>query len=212
MLLFQKRFHAGLVGGTVTFTFRQWERPHVRPGGLYRVHPIGVVRVDAVDAVRVGEITEAEALAAGFSSLAEMLEYMRPAAKGAFGDDTSVWRIRLRHAGEADHVPAALDAKLGPEEIDELARRLERLDRRGAWTRRTLELIRRHPRVAASKLAAKVGRETAPFKVDVRKLKRLGLTQSFEVGYALTPRGRAFLRRANARSLSRGPLRRRRGR
>ena len=34
-----------------------------------------------------------------------------------------------------------------------------------------------------------------PFKVDVRKLKRLGLTQSFEVGYELSPRGRALLER-----------------
>jgi hypothetical protein len=38
-----------------------------------------------------------------------------------------------------------------------------------------------------------VGRETAPFKLDVRKLKNLGLTISLEVGYELSPRGQAFL-------------------
>jgi len=47
-------------------------------------------------------------------------------------------------------------------------------------------------------LAESVGRERDPFKIDVRKLKRLGLTQSFEVGYELSPRGRAFLARAPA--------------
>ena len=47
--------------------------------------------------------------------------------------------------------------------------------------------------VAASQLARKLGRETLPFKVDVRKLKKLGLTQSFEVGYEISPRGRAYL-------------------
>ena len=31
------------------------------------------------------------------------------------------------------------------------------------------------------------------FKLDVRKLKRLGLTVSLEVGYELSPRGRAYL-------------------
>ena len=84
------------------------------------------------------------------------------------------------------------------------------LDARAPWTRKTLALISRHPRIAASKLAARVGRETAPFKVDVRKLKRLGLTQSFEVGYEISPRGRAYLdavrrsgRRAGARAGSR---------
>ena len=47
--------------------------------------------------------------------------------------------------------------------------------------------------MAASKLAGKLRRETQPFKQDVRKLKRLGLTQSFEVGYEISPRGRAYL-------------------
>jgi hypothetical protein len=31
------------------------------------------------------------------------------------------------------------------------------------------------------------------FKRDVRRLKELGLTESLEVGYRLSPRGRAFL-------------------
>jgi hypothetical protein len=57
----------------------------------------------------------------------------------------------------------------------------------------TLLTIRRRPRVAASRLAKALGRETQPFKADVRKLKRLGLTVSYEVGYDLSPRGRAFL-------------------
>ena len=41
--------------------------------------------------------------------------------------------------------------------------------------------------------AAGFGRETLPFKTDVRKLKNLGLTDSLEVGYRLSPRGRAYL-------------------
>ena len=38
-----------------------------------------------------------------------------------------------------------------------------------------------------------LGRETAPFKLDVRKLKNLGLTLSFRIGYRLSPRGEAYL-------------------
>ena len=41
--------------------------------------------------------------------------------------------------------------------------------------------------------AASFGRDTQPFKVDVRKLKNLGLTYSLPVGYRLSPRGRAVL-------------------
>jgi hypothetical protein len=56
-----------------------------------------------------------------------------------------------------------------------------------------LELIRDHPATRAADLAASLGRDTRPFKTDVRKLKELGLTESLEVGYRLSPRGRALL-------------------
>ena len=38
-------------------------------------------------------------------------------------------------------------------------------------------------------------RERLAFKRDVRKLKELGLTESLDVGYRLSPRGRAVLDR-----------------
>jgi hypothetical protein len=49
--------------------------------------------------------------------------------------------------------------------------------------------------VRAADLAAAAGRERHPFKTDVRKLKALGLTESLEVGYRLSPRGLALLAR-----------------
>jgi hypothetical protein len=56
-----------------------------------------------------------------------------------------------------------------------------------------LEAIRERPGVRAPDLAASFGRETRPFKADVRKLKELGLTESLPVGYRLSPRGEAVL-------------------
>jgi hypothetical protein len=53
----------------------------------------------------------------------------------------------------------------------------------GPWTAAVLELIAENPGVRAPDLAARMGRETLPFKRDVRKLKELGLTESLEVGY-----------------------------
>jgi hypothetical protein len=204
MLLFQKRFHAGLVDGSVRLTFRRWEKPHVRPGGRYRCHPIGVLEVDTVDRVPVRAISEDEAHAAGFASRDELLGFMSQGPAGPLTADTEVWRIALHHGGDGDRVEIALDDRLTPEDVDALARRLERL---GDWTIPTLRLIGRRPRVAASVLAASLGRERDPFKVDVRKLKRLGLTQSFEVGYELSPRGRAFLQLFPRRRTSLAPRR-----
>jgi hypothetical protein len=193
VLLFQKRFHAGLVDGSIRLTVRRWATPRVKPGGRYRVHPIGVVEVDAVQRVKVRDLSEADARAAGFGSRAELVDYLRPMADAPLTGATVVFRVALHHGGDGDRVPAALDDRLTAEDVAELQRRLARLDGEKPWTRQVLRLIGRHPRVAASKLAKKLGRETEPFKVDVRKLKRLGLTQSFEVGYEVSPRGVAFL-------------------
>jgi hypothetical protein len=52
-------------------------------------------------------------------------------------------------------------------------------------------LIASSPGVRAEDLARSVGREKMPFKLDVRKLKELGLTESLETGYRLSPRGQA---------------------
>lgn len=195
MLLFQKRFQEGIVAGTVRTTFRQWDKPRVKVGGRYRVHPIGVVEVDAVSRVRLGDVTEADARAAGFADRAELIEFMRPVAKGPLTARTLLFRVDLHHGGDGDRVSLALEDALSEEDVEEIARRLRRLDGEEPWTRRTLSLIGRRPRTAASKLAPSFGLETLPFKERVRKLKRLGLTQSFEVGYELSPRGRAFLAR-----------------
>lgn len=199
MLLFQKRFHQGLVSGAIRLTFRRWDKPHVRVGGRYRCHPIGVLEVDHVARVKLAELDDADARLAGFASRDELVAYLRSARERPLGDDELLYRVELRHGGDGDRVEIALDAELSAADVAELRRRLARLDARGRWTRRTLQLIDAHPRVAASKLAARARRETLDFKADVRKLKRLGLTQSFEVGYELSPRGRAYLERTARR-------------
>lgn len=191
MLLFKKAFHAGLQSGAITLTYRRWQKPHVRPGGRYRCHPIGVLEVDAIELVSVASITEADAAAAGFATRAALVEYL--AELGEVTPATLVYRVALHHGGDGDRVELALAAELSPEDVAAIAAKLARLDRDGAWTAKTLALIKKKPRIAASKLAASLGRETLPFKVDVRKLKKLGLTQSFEVGYEISPRGEAFL-------------------
>ena len=75
--------------------------------------------------------------------------------------------------------------------------RLRRFDAHavdGPWTRRTLEMIRSHPGVRAADLCRLIGQEKLRFKGNVRKLKSMGLTESLEIGYRLSPRGSAFLR------------------
>lgn len=191
MLLFKKPFHAGLVSGEITLTFRRWQKPHVRAGGRYRCHPIGVLEVESVDVVEVRSITAEDARAAGFESREKLLEFL--GELGDLDEDTEVHRVKLHHGGDGDRVELALESTLGKEDVAAIKEKLARMDANGPWTKKTLAIIEKNPRVAASQLAKKLGRETLEFKTDVRKLKKLGLTQSFEVGYEISPRGRAYL-------------------
>src|SRR5262249_39551518 len=150
MLLFQKRFHAGLVDGSIRLTFRRWQKPHVRVGGRYRCHPIGVLEVDEVTRVPVSAISEDDARSAGFSSREELLDFMAEGPGGPLPPETEVWRVGLHYGGDGDRVEIALDDRLTDEDVTALSRRLERL---GDWTLPTLRLIARRPRVAASALA-----------------------------------------------------------
>jgi hypothetical protein len=189
-MLVQVRFREAIASGAVTLTFRRWKRPRVVAGNTYRT-AAGRIVVDAVDVVDPGRITDAEAKRAGFTSRAELLVRLRGA------NDLPTYRIRFRPAVGPD--PRALLAATGSfsdAEITELRLRLARLDRassHGDWTAEVLRTIAERPGVRAADLAAGFGRETQPFKLDVRKLKNLGLTLSLEVGYRLSPRGKAYL-------------------
>jgi hypothetical protein len=177
-----------IAAGTVTAVFRRWDRPRVRPGGTQRT-PVGVLEFTAVEPVDLASLTEQDAHAAGFADLSALL--------AAQPGDGQLYRIRLRVAGPDPRVELRSRAGMNAEERAELTKRLDRLDRAsrtGPWTATVLDLIAGNPGTRAPDLAARLGRETLPFKRDVRKLKELGLTESLPVGYRLSPRGEAYLR------------------
>ncbi|MEX0627154.1 MAG: hypothetical protein WD230_00825, partial [Cucumibacter sp.] len=86
-------------------------------------------------------------------------------------------------------------------DLAEIDATLDALDGRagiGAWTTKFLEMIEKNPARLAEELGSELGLEKHPFKSRVRKLKALGLTESLEVGYRLSPRGVAVLRHRRA--------------
>jgi hypothetical protein len=76
MLLFKKPFHEGLKSGAITITYRRWQKPHVKPRGRYRCHPIGVLEVDSVALVTVAAITADDAKRAGFATRDALVAYL----------------------------------------------------------------------------------------------------------------------------------------
>lgn len=191
-MLIEKRLHEGIRNGTITVMFRRWRARQVTSGNTYRT-AAGRVVVDDVTEVEPLTVRLRDARAAGYASVADVIADLR----GREGDP--VYLIRLRYVDEPD--PRDLLAnttRLSTSDVEEITRRLARLDAaspHGPWTEETLAIIQRRPAVRAGDLAEELGREMPPFKVDVRKLKNLGLTLSLDTGYRLSPRGKAYLRK-----------------
>jgi hypothetical protein len=188
-LLFEKRFWPSIADGSVTLTFRRWKRRQVVAGNRYRT-PAGIIEVTSVDVIEAAAITDADARRSGYPDA----ETLRADLRGT--PDLPVYRIAFHAVREPDPRDVlANTARLSGADIAEIDRRLARLDRsspHGPWTHQVLDVIAAHPEVRAPDLAASLGRETQPFKTDVRKLKNLGLTTSLRVGYRLSPRGAAY--------------------
>lgn len=191
-VLFPARVWSGIADGSVTVAFRRWERARARVGARHTT-PVGVVVIEDVAVVPVTAITEDDARRAGFADRAAMV------ADFDLGPDEELHRIEFSFAGDDPRI-ALREREPDAAELAALVERLDRMDVRmdvraagGPWTRQVLDLIAAHPGRRAPDLAAELGRETLPFKADVRKLKALGLTESLKVGYRLSPRGRALL-------------------
>jgi hypothetical protein len=163
--------------GEIGLVFRRWRKPTVKAGGTLNT-AVGQLAIDEVAEVDPAAITDAEARLAGHPSA--------DALRAALGGEGAVYRVQPRYLGDDPRKAMRTDTDLG----DVLAR-LKRLDAKAPWTRTVLDLIEANPARRAGDLAAMLGQETLPFKLNVRKLKALGLTESLEVGYRLTPRGQA---------------------
>ncbi len=187
-MLFDARTLRGLTEGRVTATYRRWTTVRPQPGSRFTTRA-GLVEVTSIAPADPNALTEADAAAAGFASLEALLAWT---AKKGIGD---LYRIGIRLAGPDPRVALRAAGTLDEAEIGALTARLDRMDRAAdrPWTRQALELIARNPGVVSTELAAAAGQERAYFKLRVRRLKALGLTESLEVGYRLSPRGSALL-------------------
>lgn len=186
-MLFRMKTLEGVARGEVSLAFRRWLKPTVKAGTRLRT-AIGELEILRVEAVEEGAIDEVEARAAGYADRAALLAELRD------GEGRQIYRIALGGL--------AVDARIALRREDELGEdeRTKLLARFAAWEKvkpgyfpAILRLIGEKPGCRAEELARALGAEKMRFKQDVRKLKELGLTESLEVGYRLSPRGQAVL-------------------
>lgn len=180
-----------IVEGRIDTVFRVWRKPTVKSGGRLRTRSLELA-IDDVAEVDEDDVTDEDAKRSQFGSRTELLEAQEKFSR----PDCRLYRIRLHLAGRDRRADLRERAAISDDEIADLTRHLDRLDRasrRGPWTAATLRLIEQRPATLAAHLALEFGQDTAWFKGNVRKLKELGLTESLKVGYRLSRRGLTFV-------------------
>lgn len=181
----------GIANGDITLVLRRWDAPRAKAGGTQRT-AAGTIRIDDVAEYPGGyRVTAAQARAAGYpDAKSAQKELDRRPAKHTYV-------ITVSYLAPDERPELAADDRLSDADVHAIAARLARWDAaaESPWTRAYLEMIGANETVRAPDLAARVGLEVPRFKRRVRQLKGLGLTISLDVGYRLSPRGKAFLGR-----------------
>lgn len=189
-MIFTNAIAREIANGQVSVVYRRWAVARVKVGSLLHT-TAGTVRIEAIDQTQITSLTEADAAAAGESTLDQLVHSF----KGTSTDP--VFRIAVSYEGPDSRDKLSATADFSTEERQQIASKLERLDRRAAqpWTHRVLWTIANNPGRRARNLADDLGFDPAALKLHIRKLKNLGLTLSLDTGYEISPRGRSYLKK-----------------
>jgi hypothetical protein len=101
-VLFAKRFWPGLADGSITVTFRRWERPRARVGASHRT-PVGVLRIDDVAVMETSAIGDRDAKRAGYADRAALVREL---------GGGSVYRVEFHLEGPDPRIALRNRAKL----------------------------------------------------------------------------------------------------
>ena len=179
-MLFRQDILQGIADGRVTLAFRRWRKAPQADGSTLRT-PVGVLCLERVRVIDDNDITPGDVQRTGMTL---------DALRASLGGEGTLLRMELRLAGDDPRI-ALRQLRPGDDERAAIIARLARFDKaaRQPWTTRYLRLLAANPGTVARQLAPEVDSELLPFKRRVRQLKELGLTESLEVGYRLSPRG-----------------------
>ena len=187
-MLFPMKVLDLIESGEVSVAFRSWKRPTVRSGGTLHT-AIGLLRIDEVTAIERDDITDADAAAAGAASPRDVIASLRG------GDDRQLYRIRFHRVSDDPRGVLRERKSLTDVERAEIDAQLDRWDHAssdGPWTRQLLDHIAANPAQRSADIAERLATDQPRLKRRVRQLKGLGLTESLDVGYRLSPRGATF--------------------
>lgn len=179
----------GIKSGKITLAFRKWQKASVKIGSLLHTS-IGLVEIRKIEAVNENDITDKDALNAGFTDKKQLLKSFTHNSTG------TIFKISVSYHSADPRIKLREQTQLSEQQFADLKKKLERLDnysKHGHWTRKILLTIKDNPNLHAIGIAKLTGFEKEWLKLNIRKLKNLGLTISHNVGYELSPLGKLFI-------------------
>lgn len=192
-MIFKLNQLKGIKSGEISYAFRRWEKPNVKKGGTMKT-AVGVIRVTDVEPIKENSITKADAAKAGYGNVESLLRELNKVSSG------DIYRVKIKYESEDPRLALREKIDLTEGEFQNLKTKLDRLDKtRGPWVLIVLKLIKRYPERRAGDLADIMKMDKFDFKINVRKLKNLGLTISHEIGYSLSPLGEVVVDRLQRR-------------
>ncbi len=189
-MLFKEKHLSGIKSGRITLAFRRWQKASVKTGSLLHTS-IGLIEIRKVETVNEIDITDDDALNAGFLDRNQLLESFAQNNTGL------IFKISVRYHSDDPRIKLREQTELSEQQFADLRKKLEQLDnysKQGSWTKRILLVIKDNPNLHATGIAKLTGFEKEWLKLNIRKLKNLGLTISHNVGYELSPLGKEYLK------------------
>lgn len=191
-MLFKEVHLQGIKSGKITLAFRNWQKVSVNSGSLLHTS-IGLVKIHNIETVNENDITDKDALNAGFIDKKQLLKSLRNNSIG------TLFKITVSYHSVDPRIQLREQSELSKQQFEDLTKKLERLDqfsKQGSWTKSVLYAIKENPKLHAMAIADLTGFEKEWLKLNIRKLKNLGLTISHQVGYEISPLGNEYLKKS----------------
>ncbi|GGG97364.1 hypothetical protein GCM10007415_35910 [Parapedobacter pyrenivorans] len=190
-MLFKNIHLQGIKSGKISLAFRKWQKTALQNGS--HIHTaIGLVKINAIEIVDESTITKSDAIKAGFADKKQLLNSLSQHNTG------KIFKISISYYAEDPRVKLRERTTLTDEQFSALKQKMERLDnysKKGYWTKKVLFSIKENPHLHAIGIAKLTGFEKEWLKLNIRKLKNLGLTISHDVGYELSPFGKLVVKK-----------------
>ena|SRR5690606_18457876 len=193
---FKKKFLVLIENGKIYTAFRKWIRPSVSESGTL-LTPVGQLRIKSLNKVEYDQITDDEVVQAGYEHREELDKEL------AFKDSGDIYRIEFELEGVDPRIELRENVEISNDEMTKVIAKLKRLDASGKvknWTYKVIEIVDSEPGKYAIEYSSKLGYEKEWFKLNIRKLKNLGLTISLTDGYEISPRGKVVLKELKKRT------------